>query len=85
MKLPRAPTSGCGIHRNAPSAGCRWLVGKVSRIDYLVVPKTTGWENVQRVSGGLGMLVQQISEVEEWDAILLQELSFHDEFLSLEE
>ena len=31
------------------------------------------------------MLVQQISEVEEWDAILLQELSFHDEFLSLEE
>ena len=42
MKLPRAPTSGCGIHRNAPSAGCRWLVGKVSRIDYPVVPKTTG-------------------------------------------
>ena len=41
--------------------------------------------NVQRVSGVLGMLVQQISEVEEWDAILLQELSFHDEFLSLEE
>ena len=41
--------------------------------------------NVQRVSGGLGMLVQQISEVEEWDAILLQELSFNDELLSLEE
>ena len=41
--------------------------------------------NVQRVSGGLGMLVQQISELEEWDAILLQELSFHDDFLSLEE
>ena len=31
------------------------------------------------------MLVQQISEVEEWDAILLQELSFNDEFLSLED
>ena len=41
--------------------------------------------NVQGASGGLGMLVQQISEVEEWDAILLQELSFNDEFLSLEE
>ena len=31
------------------------------------------------------MLVQQISETEEWDAILLQELSFNDEYLSLEE
>ena len=31
------------------------------------------------------MLVQQISEVEEWDTILLQELSFNDEFLSLDE
>ena len=31
------------------------------------------------------MLVQQISEVEEWDAILLQELSFNDEFLPLNE
>ena len=31
------------------------------------------------------MLVQQIYEVEEWDAILLQELSFNDEFLSLDE
>ena len=31
------------------------------------------------------MLVQQISEIEEWDAILLQELSFHDEFLPLDE
>ena len=41
--------------------------------------------NVQRVSVGLGMLVQQISEVEEWDAILLQELLFNDESLSLEE
>ena len=41
--------------------------------------------NVQRVSGGLGMLVQHISELEEWDAILLQELSFKDELLSLEE
>ena len=41
--------------------------------------------NVQRVSVGLSMLVQQISEVEEWDAILLQELSFNDESLSLEE
>ena len=27
------------------------------------------------------MLVQQISEAEEWDAILLQELSFNDEYL----
>ena len=41
--------------------------------------------NVQRVSVGLSMLVQQISEVEEWDAILLQELSFNDESWSLEE
>ena len=41
--------------------------------------------NVQRVSGGLGMLVQHISELEEWDATLLQELSFKDELLSLEE
>ena len=41
--------------------------------------------NVQKVSGGLGMLVQHISELEEWDAILLQELSFKDELLSLEE
>ena len=41
--------------------------------------------NVQRVSGGLSMLVQQISEIEEWDAILLQELSFNDELLSLDE
>ena len=31
------------------------------------------------------MLVQHISELEEWDAILLQELSFKDELLSLEE
>ena len=31
------------------------------------------------------MLVQQISEIEEWDAILLQELSFNDEFLPLDE
>ena len=31
------------------------------------------------------MLVQHISEIEEWDAILLQELSFKDELLSLEE
>ena len=31
------------------------------------------------------MSVQHISEVEEWDAILLQELSFKDELLSLEE
>ena len=31
------------------------------------------------------MLVQHISEFEEWDAILLQELSFKDELLSLEE
>ena len=30
------------------------------------------------------MLVQHISELEEWDAILLQELSFKDELLSLE-
>ena len=37
------------------------------------------------VSGGLGMLVQHISELEEWDAILLQELSFKNELLSLEE
>ena len=41
--------------------------------------------NVQRVSSGLGMLVQHISELEEWDAILLQKLSFKDELLSLEE
>ena len=40
--------------------------------------------NVQRVSSGLSMLVQHISELEEWDAILLQELSFKDEHLSLE-
>ena len=31
------------------------------------------------------MLVQQISEIEEWDAILLQELSFNDESLPLDE
>ena len=31
------------------------------------------------------MLVQHISELQEWDAILLQELSFKDELLSLEE
>ena len=31
------------------------------------------------------MLVQEISEAEEWDAILLQELSFNDEFLLLDE
>ena len=31
------------------------------------------------------MLVQQISEIEEWDAILLQELSFNDESLQLDE
>ena len=31
------------------------------------------------------MLVQQISEAEEWDAILLQELSFNDEYLLLDE
>ena len=29
--------------------------------------------------------MQQISEIEEWDAILLQELSFHDEALQLDE
>ena len=38
--------------------------------------------NVQRVSGGLSMLVQHISELEEGDAILLQLQSFKDEFLS---
>ena len=41
--------------------------------------------NVQRVSTGLSMLVQQISEIEKWDAILLQELSFNDESLPLDE
>ena len=29
--------------------------------------------------------MQQISEIEEWDAILLQELSFNDEALPLDE
>ena len=37
--------------------------------------------NVQRVPSGLSTLVQHISEFEEWDAILLQELVFKDEFI----
>ena len=41
--------------------------------------------NVQRVSRGLSTLVQHISELREWDAILLQELSFKDEFATIDE
>ena len=41
--------------------------------------------NVQRVSSGLSTLVQHISELREWDAILLQELSFKDEFTTVDE
>ena len=75
--------------RNVLAVVGRCPDGKISKIDYLVVPKlrvssnkcdlcVLSW-NVQRVSGGLSMLVQHISELEEWDAILFQEL------LSLEE
>ena len=41
--------------------------------------------NVQRVSSGLSTLVQHISELQEWDAILLQELSFKDELVRQDE
>ena len=33
----------------------------------------------------LGTLIQQISELEEWDAILLQELSVEDELSDMDE
>ena len=41
--------------------------------------------NVQRVSSGLNTLVQHISELREWDALLLQELSFKDELMASDE
>ena len=39
-----------------------------------------GLENVQRVSIGSSTLIQHISELEEWDAILLRGLFFDNEF-----
>ena len=41
--------------------------------------------NVQRVSSGLSTLVHHISELREWDAILLQELFFKDELTAMDE
>ena len=96
VKLPRVPMPGCGIMRNVLAVVCRCPDGKTSKIHHPVASKdyrvsrekcelcVLSW-NVQRVSGGLSMLVQHISELEEWDALLLQELSFKDELLSLEE
>ena len=48
------------------------------------VSSVVSW-NVQRVSRGLCTLVQHISELREWDAILLQELSLKDEFAAMDE
>ena len=41
--------------------------------------------NVQRVSSGLSTLIQYVLEREEWDAILVQELSFEDELSDVDE
>ena len=39
---------------------------------------------MQRVSGGLSALISHLSELEKWDAVLLQENSFTDESLNFE-
>ena len=40
--------------------------------------------NVQRVSGGLSALICHPSVLEDWDAVLLQEISFQDESIDLD-